>query len=94
MPDIKESLEIEYLDPNKGTMNYLTEHSPYAAKLHELEIKENPVIEWGARATPDHVVRECVLDPEFEEIRQELEGGSLTDPIRNKHLFGILNIVR
>ncbi|GJQ84513.1 hypothetical protein Trydic_g15413 [Trypoxylus dichotomus] len=88
LPDIRERLGMEHMDPSRGLTHFLAGHDPFPFYLHERGLRETNLCDCGAISTADHVLLECPLVRDVaDEERQALRGHDLGWILRRRDYF-------
>ncbi|GJQ87503.1 hypothetical protein Trydic_g10791 [Trypoxylus dichotomus] len=88
LPNIRERLGMEHMDPSRGLTHFLAGHGPFPFYLHERGLRETNLCDCGAVGTADHVLLECPLVRGVaDEERQAIRGLDLGWVLRRRDYF-------
>jgi len=89
-PNKEERLQMEYTNPEKGMVQFLSDHGPYPEKLHRLGLRNSPECECGVIGSPKQMVLYCPLVEHFKEERSILKTCNVVDIVRNPEQYNVL----
>ncbi|GJQ87714.1 hypothetical protein Trydic_g3817 [Trypoxylus dichotomus] len=92
LPDIRERLGMEHMDPSRGLTHFLAGHGPFPVYLHERGLRQTNMCDCGGVGTADHVLLECPLIRGVAgEERQAMRDQEIGWALRRRDHFCTLN---